>query len=142
MSDSDLSLIRTRRAEIAKLRAELDAEDADLNITEKTLARLQAKSQTGDTVTRARRRIIRRIGQFGISQKEMLIGTLRAEPSPWVRDVRALQERIKEIHGAEIPMTSIYPYLTELKNAGIILRGKSGEIALAERVKAQKEAAE
>ena len=137
MSDSDIDLVRARRAEIAKLRKELDAEDAELDITERTLARLAAADRPASNGHAKQSRIILRRSGTSVkpSQKDMIVGTLKAEPIAWITDAGALQAKIKEIHGVELPMTTIYPYLSSLKSDGIIVRGKSGEIALADRIK-------
>jgi hypothetical protein len=157
MSNSDLDLVRARRAEIAKLRTQLDAEDADLDVTERTLARLQAskppstaaheheeaiKAQPLEARTVRYRRRLRR-AKPQLSQRDMITGTLRVQPEIWVKDSATLQQRIKEIHGVEIPKTSLYPYLSDLKGEGTIVRNADGGIALAERIRfVRKEAAE
>ncbi|MEI9931388.1 MAG: hypothetical protein WDM89_12810 [Rhizomicrobium sp.] len=138
MSDSDIKLVRARREQIAKERAALDAEDADLDITERTLSRLAAATtlqERGST-----RPVLVRLPKHTPSHKDMVLGTLKASPTVWIASADALQKQISQIHKVFIGKSSLFPYLSELKTKGVIVRGKNGEIALAERV--MKEAAE
>ena len=134
MSDSDLALVHSRRLEIARLRGQLDAEDAELEIAERVLGRLQAaKRPTGGGLERKVPSGRRPNGQ--LTQRDMILGTLRALPHPWVKDTATLQARIKEFHGIEIPMTSLQPYLSDLKKDKFIVRDEGGGIALSERAR-------
>jgi hypothetical protein len=131
--EPNLSTVRARRAQIAKLRKVLDTEDQELEIAETVLVRLSAHSiadtvpnipQTNGTTT---------VTQQPVTQKDLVIGTLRARIEPWVDSSRDLQAEIERTHGVLIRDSSLLPLLTTLKGDGIIRRDAQNRIALTER---------
>src|SRR2546430_4209675 len=138
MSDSDIQLVRERRAEIAKLRESLDQEDTDLAITEKTLVRLQAARSSvkpngnGASLFKPK---------GAISQGDMILGALRGSAKLWLDGSGELHDLIRSIHGVEINKNSFYPLISDLAKRGLV--AKDGpRLALASRVAATREAAE
>ena len=143
--EPNLSTIRARRAELAKYRQQIDAEDKELESTERALTRLSVA--TTSAVTPA-------VVMSGSSQpdeapadavrtgagdrptpvthRDLVIRTLRARAQPWVPSSCQLQAEIAEAHGIHIKDTSFLPLLSRLMEEGIIKRSEKG-IALAER---------
>ena len=138
MSDSDIHLVRERRAEIEKQRVALDKEDAELAITERTLARLQAAKSAAKPNSNGASPFK---PKGAISQSDMILGVLRGAPTPWMASSNDLHAAIKTIHGADINKNSFFPMLHSLEKRHLIVR-KGGRIALAERLARQIEAFE
>ena len=130
--EPNLTTVRTRRAQIAKLRQALDDEDKRLEITEQELTRLGASAQVsnGHTVTASNEVTV----QQPVTQKDLVIATLRTYPTVWVDSSRELHTAIERTHGVNIANSSFMPLLTSLKSKGIIRRDARNRIALAERV--------
>jgi len=130
MSESDIHLVRERRASIARMRKVLDEEDHDLAITERTLARLQAAKTaakpTGNGAGRPK-------ASGDLTQTDMIVGALRGSANTWLSSSSELHGLIEAIHGVSINKNSFYPLLHDLDERGIIVR-ENGRIALAERV--------
>ena len=132
MSDSDLALVRARRAAISREIEELQEEDDDLEVTERVLARLQAAkakangngAHVGPPAPLATRTM---------SQPEYVLGTLRAAENPWIESAVALQNMVRKVHGVDIPTNSFHPIISNLTKRGVVLRD-GPRIALAERI--------
>src|ERR1700677_590531 len=107
MSDEALILIRGRRAQIKAERRKLDAEDAELDAAEKTIARLaslraQPKAHSGN-------------GSVPKTQKDFIIRTLESSENEWFESVRALRDAVA-LSGKDIPMTSFQPLISSMTN--------------------------
>jgi hypothetical protein len=141
----NLSIIRARRAELAKYRQQIDAEDKELEMAERALTRLavdttsavapavvmSGSSQLEETPADAVRTAA---GDqpTPVTHKDLVIRTLRARAEPWVPSSCQLQAEIAEVHGIHIKDTSFLPVLIGLMEEGIIKRSEKA-IALAER---------
>jgi hypothetical protein len=140
MSDSDLSLVRARRAAIKREMESLEEEDEELQTAERVLARLQASKvvkpavaiTAGNGAHATSTAPTKSSGRM--SQPDYVIGTLKAVQNPWVDSPVALQGLIKTLHNVEIPTNSFHPILHHLRADGVIVRDGS-RLALAERVK-------
>jgi len=139
MTDT-LTTIRTRRAEIIKLRQALDDEEKELTIAERVIERLAASTPVTVIAPNANgaplffpQQAPDKPGRQP-THKELIIGTLRTVADPWVESSRVLHAKIKEIHGVDINFTGTFqPTLSDLKKAGTVLRD-GPKIALAERI--------
>jgi hypothetical protein len=112
-----------RRAEIKALRAQLDAEDSDLDQAEQTIVRLTHRP-AGNGAAPA--------NEAPKTQKEFVIHALKTSESPWFESTRALRDEIARL-GRNIPMSTFQPLISDLAKKEIITRDDS-KIALTERV--------
>ena len=143
--EPNLSVIRARRAKLAKYRQQIDAEDKELEMAERALTRLAVdttsavapalvlagSSQLDETPADAVR--TRADDQSTpMTHRDLVITTLRARAEPWVPSSCQLQAEIAEAHGIHIKDTSFVPLLGGLMEEGIIKRSEKA-IALAER---------
>jgi hypothetical protein len=135
MSQSDLDLIRTRRAEIARQREALDLEEQDLAVTERTLARLQdsAKWGSGTPASAPSPDHPALKGGQPSGNRAYILAALEAAPDPWVASGSALLGLIKSIYNYDLNQNSLYPVLGDLSSKGLIKR-ENGRLALAKRV--------
>lgn len=130
-TEPNLSTVRQRRSAIAKQIKALQTEDGELEIAERVLTRLAPTTRSRDTNGGGL--------DFGnpdpppVTQKDLVIATLRARAEPWIESSRALQAEIQETHGVHIRDSSLLPLLTTLKDDKIIKRDSDNRIALAER---------
>ncbi len=120
MIDS-LAIIRARRAEIAKLRKELEEEDAELNQVERTIMRLTASGQGGNGSDKQ-----------PSTQREYVIATMRDSKIDWFDSVAALREEVAR-HGRDIKMTTFQPLVSQM-TAAKVLRRDGQRVGLVERV--------
>jgi hypothetical protein len=143
--EPNLSMIRARRAQLAKYRQQIDAEDKELEIAERVLTRLavgtnspvapevlmSGSSQLDEPSAEA---IRTGAGDqpTPVTHKDLVLATLRARAEPWVPSSRQLQGEIAEAHGIHIEDNSFLPLLSGLMEEGIIKRSEKG-IALAGR---------
>ena len=143
--EPNLSTIRARRAELARYRQHIDAEDKELESAERALTRLSVATTSAVTpavvmsgssqLDEAPAGAVRaRAGDqpTPVTHKYLVIATLRARAEPWVRSSCHFQTEIAEAHGIHIKDTSFLPLLSRLMEEGIIKRSEKG-IALAER---------
>jgi len=143
--EPNLSTIRARRAQLAKYRQQIDAEDEELEIAERVLTRLAVgtnspvgpavrKSESSQHDEPSAEAIRTGAGDQPnpVTHKDLVFAALRARAEPWVSS-RQLQTEIAEAHGIHIEDNSFLPLLSSLMAEGIIKRSEKG-IALAERV--------
>jgi hypothetical protein len=139
-------MIRARRAELAKYRQQIDAEDKELESAERVLTRLAVATTSAVAPAFVRSGSSQldeapadsvRTGAGDhptpVTHKDLVITTLRARAEPWVRSSCQFQSEIAKAHGIHIKDTSFLPLLGGLMEEGIIKRSEKG-IALAERV--------
>jgi hypothetical protein len=128
-----LATIRARRAEIAKLRQALDAEEVELEVAERVIARLEAARPTSTGAQPAK-------SGTGVpaTQAELVKAVLRTSADPWFSSSTAIGEEIARTHGVEINPNSLQPLLWNMKKEGIIIRDANNRIALTERVQGGK----
>jgi hypothetical protein len=127
MSDNPLDMVRGRREEISRTILELQAEDKDLEITERTLLRLNAIIKPIPTTIGGDNQ------QGTISKKALVIKALRDSPNIWFDNPDSLHAYINNTYKVEIPSGSYPTYLSRLKTEGLISR-IGLKIALTERV--------
>jgi len=143
--EPNLSTIRARRAQLAKHRQQIEAEEKELEIAERVLARLavgtnspvepavlMSGSSQPDEPSAEAIRTGAGDQPSPVTHKDLLLATLRARAQPWVASSRQLQAEIAEAHGIRIEDNSFLPLLSGLMEEGIIKRSEKG-IALAER---------
>ena len=121
-----LNRIAARRAEILQSIEGLQGELKDLEAAERVLLQLYGggafEEDQGSQRHRAR-----------LTTKRAILHYLKTTPSLW-RTSNQVQENVSEIKGVEVPLSSVSPMLSELKNDGLIVRDNL-KVALAERVK-------
>ena len=143
--EPNLSTIRARRAQLAKYRQQIDAEEKELEIAERALSRLAVGTDNpvapADLISESSQRNEPstepiRIGAGDqpkpATHKDLVLAALRARPEPWFASSRQLQTEIAEVHGLHIEDNSFLLLLSGLMEQGIIKRSEKG-IALAER---------
>ena len=101
MSENVLDVVRRRRKQIAEAIIDLQEEDEELEVTERTLVRLSA----------SRPRAVDSAATAPTSHKEMIVSVLRTAAEPWFESSSALHEAVKAIHGVDIKKGSFLPYL-------------------------------
>jgi hypothetical protein len=133
-----MNAILSRRKAIREEIARLESEDAELQIAERVIERLgrsidegvaseTAASSAGDhPSSEARSRRPRP------PLKEMIIEYLTRTPELW-RTANDIQFNVSDMKGADVPMSSISPTLSDLKKSGHIVRNGM-QVALAVRV--------
>jgi uncharacterized protein involved in outer membrane biogenesis len=132
--EPNLSTVRARRAQIALLRKALDTEDQELEIAELVLERLAAQPTAAAAPNPPQPNGTQTAIQRPVTQKDLIIATLRTRAEPWVESSRELQAEIERTHGVHIKDSSLLPQLTGLKDDGIIRRDTQNRIALVERL--------
>jgi hypothetical protein len=138
--EPNLSTVRARRAQIAKLRKALDDEDQKLEVAEQVLVQLAAvpsgevSPTIGVSMASNDGISIGVAGRQPVTQKDLVIATLRTRKDPWSPGSRELANEIEQTHGVTINLPSLLPLLTKLKDNGVIRRDAQNRIALAERV--------
>src|SRR5579872_4330088 len=135
--EPNLATVRARRAYLAKLRQQIDAEEGELEITERVLTRLAAMpsgaaAASANGAERAAQPAAAK--DQPVTQKDLIVATLRTRAEPWVESSRDLQNEIEEAHGVHIKDNSLLPLLTILRQDGTIKRDAQNRIALAERL--------
>ena len=143
--EPNLSMIRARRAELAKYRQQIDAEDKELESAERALTRLSVATTSAVTpavvmsgssrLEEAPADAVRTAAEdqpTPVNHKDLVIRTLRARTEPWVPSSCQFQAEIAEAHGIHIKDTRFVPLLGGLMEEGIIKRSEKG-FALAER---------
>ena len=73
-----------------------------------------------------------------VSLKRLFVQILESSPTPWLTS-NEIRERASNIKGADVPMSSVSPTLTDLKKDRIIVRDGL-KVALASRVLGNNEA--
>jgi hypothetical protein len=138
--EPNLSTVRARLDQLQKLRERIDAEQKELEIAQRVLTRLAVGTTSappalpvvgGDTVNPPAGRATE---ATPVTQKDLIVATLRARAEPWAESSRDLQAEIERTHGVHIKDNSLLPLLTMLKGEGVIRRDAQNRIALAERV--------
>jgi hypothetical protein len=154
---SSLARVRARRAQIAsRLEAigrettDLRAEDSDLAVTERTLARLEGDTQPKlDLVPVSTDPLADKFSGKKPSIKELIIRTLKQAPEIWVPGAAWVWDSIRREYGVEINKNSFYPQMHSMVNEDKTVARDGKKIALAERLSrrelreiAEREAAE
>lgn len=71
-------------------------------------------------------------GDRASTTKALMQSVLRGSPSPWMTSDE-LREQVSALKGTEVPMGTVGPTLSNLKNEGVIVRD-GFKVALAERL--------
>jgi hypothetical protein len=132
-----LSDVRERRAKIASEIARLDAlkqEDQELEIAERVLARMAGQSAPEP---RNPPLVMSFAAGAGRTRKiaDLVIDYLGASRELWLT-ANEIRDGLSAIRGAEIPMSTISPTLSNLKANGIVSRDGL-KVALTERLDAR-----
>jgi hypothetical protein len=135
MANPNITTVRARRQEIAKLRQSIDEEDKELEVTERTLMRLASSKPAPQPMVDE----VKPTPRGPISQADLVISTLEGTSKPWLDSPAALHAEIKRLHGVDIKKSSFQPVISQLKAKKIIVRDGT-KIALASRVPPQPDA--
>jgi hypothetical protein len=134
MNDDALSLIRSRRSEIKAERQRLDAEDAELDTAEKTIARLASlHRRTTDPWTVGAPWSVPTPPK---TQKEFVLHTLANSENAWFENIHQLHDAVAKA-GKDIPMSSFQPLISTMTNEDKLLVKDGSKIALATRAAAK-----
>lgn len=142
-----LSLTAIRAQKAALNRTILDAQTqlADLDIAERIVRRFGRETldqRPGDVemddllrrakVEEAAPSAIAALVERALTSKAVFLSVLRQSANPWMT-ANEIQERASAIKGQDVPMATVSPTLSNLKNAGLIVRDGL-KVALAERL--------
>lgn len=133
-SGPTLDDVKARRAQIAAMRSALEAEDHELQIAERVLMRLARKTLAIAPRLPDEQISSQQIGDDGAASgtvEELIIRTLRLSAVAWLTSAEVKGD-VDRMRGREVPMGTIGPVLTELKNKNIIVRD-GNRVALSER---------
>lgn len=131
---SDLPIILARLADIDRIKFDLDSEREELLVAKRVLERLGQKQLATNMV----REFVRDAKKRVVSLKRLFVQILESSPTPWLTS-NEIRERASNIKGADVPMSSVSPTLTDLKKDRIIVRDGL-KVALASRVLGNNEA--
>lgn len=124
--------IAARRKSIKDQIAELNQEDAELATASRALARLEAMSDSGSDPAPPVRQDSP-LAARPSTTREMIAFYLSRTPELW-RTANDIRDNVSDMKGADVPMSSISPTLSDMKNAGVIVRSGM-RVALSERVR-------
>jgi hypothetical protein len=131
------------RAEIETARAALDAkisEFAEMEAAKKIVLRYgvdDGKADSRPATTEQRLPLNDAAREMNgapvrMTKRQLFINILQQAPSPWVT-AKEIQTRAKAITGKDYPMKSVSPMLSDMKNAGEIVRDDL-KVALKSRI--------
>ncbi len=145
-----LTAIREQKAALKRVIADAQAQLADLEVAERIVRRFgeaidgSRPDQTemddligGHDVMPSALKSVQGSGR-NLTTKALMIAVLRQSPSLWVKSDE-LRERVIAIKGQDVPMGTIGPTLSNLKNEGVIVRD-GFKVALTERLNENGEA--
>lgn len=143
-----LSSIRKRKAALEDEMAELDFRLAEISDSLEELSEAEAFVKrfgdegegSGDLVQEPEAKLPFPPAIRAKTTKAALLLALRVSNEPWMT-ANELQIRASSLKAADIPMATVSPMLSNLKNAGLILR-EGHRVALATRIKAEQEKSE
>lgn len=122
IANPTLKDVQARRADVARQRRILEAEDQDLAVAERILLQL-ASLKSGDALqehTKTQRKGQKWAVFDVLGQGELL------------QDQETIREAALRLHGIEIKLTSLQPLISKLKTEGSLVR-KGNKFALASR---------
>lgn len=138
-----LSAIREQKTSLTRIVADAQAKIADLEIAERYVRRFgQTTEDTRPTVDE----IDDLLGPVEltplntapqpdnrrpVTTKSLMLSVLRDAPSVWMTSDE-LRDRVTALKGEDVPMGTIGPTLSNMKNEGVIVR-EGFKVALAER---------
>ena len=137
--DGPLESIRRRRREISQEIKRLKSEDNELETAERVILRLT--SHAGDVPRTRLGQVFARAGEALVeteqsakvlTTRQAILEYLYRTPDLW-RTANHVRENVSGMKGAEVPMSTISPTLSELKKEGYIVRDGL-KVALWERV--------
>jgi hypothetical protein len=131
---SDLSRIIARIFEIETAQATLAAELDELMVAKRVLLRFSAKE---DVKRAALAPQLARLPRTGTT-RDTFLQVLRITADPWMT-ANDIRERASALRGVDVPMGTVSPTLTDLKNAHLIIR-EGMKVALASRINQNNEA--
>ena len=130
---SDLSRIIARIAEIEAMQASLATELEELTVARRVLVRLGG-GDAAPPIPIVQQAKMPRPG----TTRDLFLEVLKGNDPPWMV-ANEVRSKASELKGVEIPMGTVSPTLTDLKNAGLIVRDGM-KVALASRVHRNNEA--
>lgn len=143
--------IRERRAALNKQIVDAKAQLADLDIAERFLERFGQAIGAPRPDARDMNDLLENLGldarasrinaaapMANMTTKELFVSVLRQSSKVWMT-ANEIQERASAIKGQEVPMATVSPTLSNMKNAGVIVRDGL-KVALASRLNENGEA--
>ena len=138
-----LTAIRDQKATLSRVIADAQSQLADLDVAERIVRRFgqatEAPRPSDDEIDDllgpiAPKPCVASVPARSMTAKMMMIAVLRQSPSPWMTSDE-LRERVIAIKGDDVPMGTVGPTLSNMKNEGVIVRD-GFKVALAERLNA------
>jgi hypothetical protein len=139
-----LTAIRAQKATLSRTISDAQAQLADLDVAERIVVRFgqavgdarpsdnEIDDLLGGVTPNQTALVATSIGGRAMTTKALMQAVLRQSPSPWMTS-EELRERVSALKGEEVPMGTVGPTLSNLKNDGVILRD-GFKIALVERL--------
>lgn len=116
------------RADLARQRAALDKQDAELAIAEKVLSEIEGSDAPPAPAQNA---MLNMMAAHGLSRRDRVVEALSGKLL-WMTSAE-INDAIAKRQGARIKNTSFYPMLTVLKNEGVVVRD-GDKMALKSRI--------
>ncbi len=142
-----LADVRARRVEIAKIIGPLKTEDDELGIAEKALMRLagpeeakQSEPEPEQEEEESLQDCVKRQMKGNETLEELIVLLFEQCIDDWWLATE-VQDYLTRIKGREVPMSSVSPTLTKMKDAGTLVR-EGLKVALASRVPKQETVAQ
>jgi hypothetical protein len=140
-----LSAIRARKADLNRTILDVQAQLADLDVAERIVRRFGESKGDQRPDTTAMNDLLATVApevatpkpsanrpERGLTTKALIQSVLRQSQNPWMSAIE-IQVRASFIKGQDVPMATISPTLSNMKNDGLIVR--SGfHVALADRL--------
>lgn len=141
-----LSSIRARKGELNRTILDAQAQLADLDVAERIVLRFG--ETTADVrpdadamedllqranLDQAKSRLVEVMVDRALTSRALFQSVLRQSEEPWMT-ANQIQERASAIKGQDVPMATVSPTLSNMKNDGLIVRDGL-KVALTERVK-------
>lgn len=145
-----LTVIRARKEALSRQIADAQSQIADLEVAERIVRRfgeavgdprpnghemddMLDKAGVAPTVRHAVARSTASSGGSGLTAKALFLSVMRQSPESWMT-ANEIQERATAIKGQEVPMGTVSPTLSLMKNEGLIVR-RGLKVALVDRAK-------
>lgn len=140
-----LTAIREQKATLSRVILDAQAQMADLEVAERIVLRFgQAASDQrpsdddiadllGDVAVEQKPTIARLNINGVLTTRSLIISVLRQSPDSWMT-ANEISERASSIKGRDVPLATVSPALSLMKNDGLIVRDGL-KVTLAERLK-------
>lgn len=140
-----LSAIRAQKATLSRVILDAQTQLAELDIAERIVRRFGQETPDIRPDDQAMEDLLRRakveepappihepVVERALTSKALFLLVLRQSPDPWMT-ANEIQERATTIKGQDVPMATVSPTLSNMKNDGLIVR-EGLKVALASRI--------